>query len=60
MPLGMQMAQSDSSAPTELAQGVMVSGNYFEVLGVEPADRTPVHVRGGPGAGRLAVRGPQL
>ena len=37
MPLGMQMAQQDSSAPTELVQGMLVSGNYFEVLGVEPA-----------------------
>src|SRR3954454_10287965 len=37
MPMGMQMTQQDSSAPTELVQGLMVSGNYFEVLGVEPA-----------------------
>src|SRR5436190_3680778 len=37
MPMGMQIAQQDSNAPTELVQCLMVSGNYFEVLGVEPA-----------------------
>jgi predicted permease len=36
-PMGMQMAQGDASGPTELAYGLVVSGNYFEVLGVQPA-----------------------
>ena len=35
MPLGMQMA--DRPGPTELVQSIPVSGNYFQVLGVEPA-----------------------
>jgi predicted permease len=36
-PLGMQTAQHQAGAPTELIQGMVVSGNYFSVLGVEPA-----------------------
>jgi predicted permease len=36
-PLGMQTAQHQPGAPTELVQGLVVSGNYFQVLGVEPA-----------------------
>ncbi len=36
-PLGMQTAQADPAAPTELIQGLPVSGNYFQVLGVQPA-----------------------
>jgi predicted permease len=36
-PLGMQVAEGDSSAPTELIQALTVSGNFFQVLGVEPA-----------------------
>ncbi len=36
-PLGMQTAQHPAGAATELIQGLVVSGNYFQVLGVEPA-----------------------
>jgi predicted permease len=36
-PLGMQIAGSDPNALTELIQSLAVSGNYFQVLGVEPA-----------------------
>jgi predicted permease len=48
MPLGMQLAERPG--PTELIQSIAVSGNYFQVLGVEAAlgrlftpdmDRTP-------------------
>ncbi len=35
--IGMQLAESDASSPAELANGMPVSGNYFQVLGVEPA-----------------------
>ena len=35
--IGMQLAESDASTPAELADGMAVSGNYFQVLGVEPA-----------------------
>src|SRR5262245_17312928 len=35
--VGLQLAEADSSAPAELADGMAVSGNYFQVLGVEPA-----------------------
>jgi predicted permease len=37
IPLGMQTPQHQAGAPTELTQGLVVSGNYFQVLGVEPA-----------------------
>ena len=49
-PMGMQLVDSPAGAPTELVSGTMVSGNYFDVLGVGPAlgqlfntelDRTP-------------------
>src|SRR4030095_5410017 len=36
-PLGMQTPQHPAGAPTELVQGMTVSGNLFQVLGVEPA-----------------------
>ncbi len=36
-PLGMQTAKHQAGAPTELIQGMVVSGNYFQLLGVEPA-----------------------
>jgi len=35
-PLGMQMDGPDSASTTELATAISVSGNYFDVLGVEP------------------------
>src|SRR3954463_15572187 len=35
--LGMQTPQHPAGAPTELVQGMTVSGNLFQVLGVEPA-----------------------
>src|SRR5262245_12585459 len=35
--LGMQTPQHPAGAPTELVQGMTVSGNFFQVLGVEPA-----------------------
>ncbi len=35
--LGMQTPQHPAGAPTELVQGMVVSGNFFQVLGVEPA-----------------------
>jgi hypothetical protein len=37
MVLGVQVDGSDAAAPAELAQTTLVSGNYFQVLGVEPA-----------------------
>jgi predicted permease len=37
MALGVQVAGSDASAAAELTQATLVSGNYFQVLGVEPA-----------------------
>src|SRR6185436_1663171 len=36
-PVGMQLAESDASTPAELCNAMAVSGNYFQVLGVEPA-----------------------
>src|SRR5438309_8379019 len=36
-PLGMQLDQADAGSTTELANAVSVSGNYFDVLGVDPA-----------------------
>src|ERR1041385_5318805 len=36
-PGGLQVADSDASTPAELCDGMAVSGNYFQVLGVEPA-----------------------
>jgi hypothetical protein len=36
-PLGLQVADSSAGAPAELANAIMVTGNYFSVLGVEPA-----------------------
>ena len=36
-PVGMQLAESDAAAPAELCDAMAVSGNYFQVLGVEPA-----------------------
>jgi len=35
-PMGMQPAEADASAPAEIANTLIVSGNYFEVLGVQP------------------------
>ena len=37
MPLAAQIAASDPAAPAELVQAQQVSGNYFDVLEVEPA-----------------------
>src|SRR5882672_2535952 len=48
--LGLEFADAAAGSPTELISAVMVSGNYFDVLGVGPAlgqllnaemDRTP-------------------
>ena len=36
-PVGMQLDGPEASTTTELARSLSVSGNYFEVLGVEPA-----------------------
>ena len=36
-PVGMQLDGPEASTTTELARALSVSGNYFEVLGVEPA-----------------------
>src|SRR5688572_5043101 len=36
-PVGMQLAESDASASAELCNAMAVSGNYFQVLGVDPA-----------------------
>ena len=38
----------------------MVSGNYFQVLGVEPAIGRLFTAEDGPGPGRRAVCGPEL
>ena len=35
--LGMQLADADSATPAEIVNATVVSGNYFAVLGVEPA-----------------------
>jgi predicted permease len=35
--LGMQLADADSATPAEVVHATVVSGNYFEVLGVAPA-----------------------
>ncbi len=35
-PVGMQPAEADPSTPPEIVRVAMVSGNYFEVLGVGP------------------------
>ena len=35
--VGMKPAEADAAAPTELTYPLLVSGNYFQVLGVEPA-----------------------
>jgi predicted permease len=34
--LGMQLADADSATPAEIVHATVVSGNYFEVLGVGP------------------------
>jgi predicted permease len=34
---GMQLADADSSTPAEIVSSAVVSGNYFSVLGVDPA-----------------------
>ncbi len=35
--LGMQLADADSATPAEIVNAAIVSGNYFSVLGVDPA-----------------------
>src|SRR6185503_3024404 len=35
-PLGIQPAEADAGIPTGIANTLMVSGNYFQVLGVPP------------------------
>ena len=35
--LGMQLADADSATPAEIVEAAVVSGNYFSVLGVDPA-----------------------
>ena len=33
----MQLAEAEAAAPAELCDAMLVSGNYFQVMGVEPA-----------------------